>query len=44
MTSQKWGHQKVLMSAEVLSMYLTLSKKKHNIGRFRDCIRSDSKK
>ena len=35
---------KILMSAEIMSMYLTLSKKKHDIRRFRDYTRSDSEK
>ena len=35
---------KILMSAEMMSMYLTLSKKKDDIRRFRDYTRSDSEK
>ena len=35
---------KMLMSAVICRCYLTLSKKKHDIRKVRDCIRSDSEK
>ena len=44
MTSQKWkDHQKYLI-AEITLMLLTLSKKKCDIFKFTDCIKSDSEK
>ena len=35
---------KVVMAAEIMPIILGIKKKKHDIQKFRECIRSDSEK
>ena len=45
MASQKWlHHQRYLCQQKYCRCYLTLSEKKHDVWKFRDCIKANSEK